>query len=580
MIRNTIFSKLLLSFLLLSTIPLMLSGWYVLRQSEQTLNERLNRETVNMLDQKLKTLSLFIADMRRMGDAIASSPVTLAYMQASPTSAGQQEAPMLDSLLSATGAIRPENVGITLVGDRGAVHAFGYALRQSASLTADFAWLSAETGRDLPYTISAMHNRSYSAADSDRRVFSFMRRIDGPASSNAGAAGATLIIDFKIDVLHDLLKNIFLLGDIYNDYASGVIITDRNGQILYPYAAGPFAAGDYERLQAHYALIQRYDKTTDWNFTAYFLKSELYKPIYGVRRAALTITLASVAICLVASLIISNFISKPIAQLRQLMRKVGRGDFDVQYEGRSKDEIGALGNGFNTMVGRIQDLVGQVYEEQGHKRRAEIAAMQSQINPHFLYNTLESINSIARRGGQREISRMIVLLGKLLRMSIGTFDDLILLGREVAYAEHYLEIHKLRMKEGFEYAIVFERGMLELYTIKWILQPVIENAVIHGLDPGRRGGSIEIRGWLEDGEVRISVRDQGVGMQPDDVSRLNFDLEHRALDMTKHHGKVGLFNVQSRIQLHFGAPYGIQVDSVPGEGLTVTFRLPRKESAT
>lgn len=164
-------------------------------------------------------------------------------------------------------------------------------------------------------------------------------------------------------------------------------------------------------------------------------------------------------------------------------------------------------------------------------------------------------------------------------MSIGTFDDTIRLGREVEYAEHYLEIHKLRMKEGFAYAFEFERDMLELYTIKWILQPVIENAVIHGLDPQRRGGSILVRGWIEDGEVRISVSDQGIGMLPDDVRRLNFDLEHRALDMTKHHGKVGLFNVQSRIRLHYGAPYGIQADSVRGEGMTVTFRLPRRETS-
>ncbi|MFD2332722.1 sensor histidine kinase [Cohnella sp. GCM10020058] len=574
MLRNTIFSKLLLSFLLLSTIPLMLSGWYVFHRSEQTLNERLSRETVNMLDQKLKTLSLFIADMRRMGDAISSSPAVASYLTASD-STGQRQLPALDRLLSANGAIRPENVGMTIVGNRGSVHAYGYAPRQNATLPAEFAALSAEANSSAPYTISPMHVRSYSADEPGQPVFSFVRRIGGTTA----AAGGTLIIDFKIDVLQDLLKNIFLLGDIYNDYASGVIITDRNGQILYPYAAGPFGASDYERLKAHYALIQRYDKTTDWNFTAYFLKSELYKPIHGVRKAALTITLVSIAFCLAASLLISNFISKPISQLRQLMRKVGRGDFDVHYKGRSRDEIGALGNGFNTMVGRIQDLVGQVYEEQGHKRRAEIAAMQSQINPHFLYNTLESINSIARRTGQREISRMIVLLGKLLRMSIGTFEDMILLGSEVDYAAHYLEIHKLRMKEGFDYALEFEQGMLELYTIKWILQPVVENAVIHGLDPRRRGGSIRVNGWIEDDEIRISVSDQGVGMRPEDVSRLNFDLEHRALDMTKHQGKVGLFNVQSRIRLHYGTPYSIQADSVWGEGMTVTFRLPRRESS-
>ena len=126
------------------------------------------------------------------------------------------------------------------------------------------------------------------------------------------------------------------------------------------------------------------------------LKVELYKPISTTRNITLTITLVSILVCQAASLIISRRISKPILHLRRLMVKVGRGDFDVHYPS-SRDEIGALGKGFNTMVYRIHDLIQQVYEEQNQKRQAEVTALQSQINPHFLYNTLESINSLARK---------------------------------------------------------------------------------------------------------------------------------------------------------------------------------------
>ncbi|CAM4337886.1 sensor histidine kinase [Paenibacillus alkaliterrae] len=574
MFRNSIFAKLLLSFLLLSTIPLMLSGLFLLKGSERTLNEKLQRETTNILDQKLKTLSFFIADMRRMGDAIALDKDVSEFIIAPDAAAGQALIPELNRLLSATQAIRPENIGMTLINDRGLIHAYGYELRPDATPQSDFHWLSASEDKADLYTISQMHDRSYSAREPTQPVFSFIRNIGNPES---GARGV-LIIDFKIEMLRDLLKNIFLMGDIYNDYASGVIITDRAGEILYPYPAGLFVDEDYKRLEQNYFLIQRYDKTTDWNFTAYFLKSELYKPIYGIRQIALSITIGSIIICVIASLIFSDRISKPILQLRNLMMKVGRGDFDVHYKGKSQDEIGALGHGFNTMVRRIQDLVLQVYEEQDQKRRAEVTAMQSQINPHFLYNTLESINSLARKTKQREISRMIVLLGKLLRMSISTFEDMIPIEKEVAYVRQYLEIHKLRMKEDFRYDIQLDPQLLQLYTIKWILQPVIENAVIHGLYPKQHAGNIEVKGWLGGEDVYISVSDQGVGMEAKALLQLNEDLEHRAIELAKHHGKVGLFNVQSRIKLYFGPNYGIHVESVGGQGMTVIFKLPRKES--
>ncbi|WP_054027582.1 sensor histidine kinase [Bacillus sp. FJAT-28004] len=573
MLRNSIFTKLLLAFLLLTTIPLTLSSWFLLKNSERTLNEKLQRETINILDQKLKSLSLFIADMRRMGETIAPDPNVMAFLNAQDANAGHALIPELNRLSSATQAIRPENIGITLVSDRGLIHAYGYELRPGASRQGDFPWLSANEDKADLYRISQMHDRSYSTQNASQPVFSFVRYIE---DSSSGARGE-LIIDFKIDVLRDLLKNIFLMGDIYTDYASGVIITDRDGQILYPYPAGLFVDEDYKRMAQHYFLIQRHDKSIDWNFTAYFLKSELYKPIYGVRQVALTITIGTIIICVIVSLIISRRISKPILQLRNLMKKVGRGDFDVYYQDGARDEIGVLGHGFNTMVSRIQDLVRQVYEEQDQKRRAEVTALQSQINPHFLYNTLESINSLARKTKEHEISRMIVLLGKLLRMSIGTFEDMIPIEKEVTYVRHYLEIHKLRMKNGLQYDIQLDPKLLNLHTIKWILQPVIENAVIHGIDPKERAGHIVLKGWLDGDDVYIRISDQGVGMGAEAVRQLNDDLEHRAIELSKHHGKVGLFNVQSRINLYFGMNYGIYVESIKGQGMTVTLKLPKKE---
>lgn len=577
---HSIFAKLLLSFVLLSAVPLMLTGWFTFRNAEQELNEKLQRETVNILDQKLKSLSIYIADMRRMGETIASNPAVAQFLAVRDTVLPPGLASGLDQHMAAAHAIRPEHIGITLIGSNGLIHAYGYEPSPKLHQIRDAAWLPRRPeGPEAPgarYTISVLHDRPYSRLHPDQPTFSFIRMLEGGPD---GAGGGMLIIDFDIVLLRDLLKNIFLTGDIYNDYASGVIITDREGQVLYPYAAGFFGAEHFARLKERYFLIERYDKTTDWHFTAYFLQSELYKPIRTTRSLSLTVTLASAAFCLLVSLIISRRISGPILQLRNLMVKVGTGNFDVHYAGSSKDELDALGNGFNKMVNRIRDLIQLVYEEQNAKRRAEVTAMQSQINPHFLYNTLESINSLARKNKQPEISRMIVLLGKLLRMSISTFDDMITISKELDYVRHYLDIHQFRQSHAYSYRIDMDPEILHLYTVKWILQPIIENTIIHGLEAQRRdGGSIEIKGWQESGDVWISISDNGIGIQEDKLEELQFNLEQHAAELTKHGRKVGLYNVQSRIRLYYGDPYGIGIDSKEGAGTTVTIRLPRRET--
>jgi two-component system, sensor histidine kinase YesM len=575
---RSIFAKLLLSFVCLSAVPLMLTGWFTFRNAEQELNNKLQRETINILDQKLISLSIYIADMRRMGDTIAANPEVVRFLASGDDISTPGLDVGLNRFLSSAHAIRPENIGITILNNKGLIHTYGYEPSEHINGIRYAAWLSRHDesmNTSSPYMISVLHDRPYSQIDPEQPTFSFIRAID---NGQAGSDKGVLSIDFKIDLLRDLLKNIFLTGGIYSDHASGVIITDREGQMLYPYAAGFFGQDEYTQMEQKYLLIHRYDKTTDWHFTAYFLKSELYKPIRNTRSMSLSATIASIVVCLIAAIIISNRISVPILKLHNLMNKVGVGHFDVQYTGSRKDEIGALGFGFNRMVHRIRDLIQLVYEEQNAKRRAEVTAMQSQINPHFLYNTLESINSLARKNKQQDISRMIVLLGKLLRMSISTFDDMITIAKELDYVRHYLEIHNYRQPKAYSYHIEMEPEIMKLYTVKWILQPIIENTIIHGLETGHRdSGSIEIKGWLENEDVWISIKDNGTGIPEDRLTELQMNLEQRAVELTKHGRKVGLYNVQSRIKLYFGDPYGLQIDSKPGLGTTVTIRLPRRQ---
>lgn len=204
------------------------------------------------------------------------------------------------------------------------------------------------------------------------------------------------------------------------------------------------------------------------------------------------------------------------------MKEVETGNFDVNFPSNVRDEVGRLGEGINHMLQRIRELVSLVYIEQNNKRRAELTALQSQINPHFLYNTLETINSLARKNNEREISRMIVLLGKLLRNSVSIVHDLIPISKELEHVRNYFEIHKHLIKEHISYEIDISPEIQKLFTIKWILQPIVENSIVHGSRNRPDGIHISISGNIINDKVFIKVKDNGVGMSKEELN-LTFD---------------------------------------------------------
>jgi two-component system, sensor histidine kinase YesM len=215
-----------------------------------------------------------------------------------------------------------------------------------------------------------------------------------------------------------------------------------------------------------------------------------------------------------------------------------------------------------------------VSKEEKLKKAAEITALQLQINPHFLYNTLESINSLARIKKEYEISHLIVLLGRLLRLSISSFEEKIPINQEVMYIESYLEIQKVRMRDPLDYSILLDDGIKDCLTVKLILQPIVENAVIHGIDPLRSSGRIIIEGRLLEGFIIFTIKDNGKGIDPEQLEQIRDRLKNNAEDLSKYKNKIGLYNVQTRILLHYGDNYGISIDSKINRGTTVTIKIP------
>lgn len=582
---HSIFFKLLICFLLLSIVPLTLAGLLTYSNVSDLLTRKLNKDASSVLEQHSKVLTFYLNDLIRMGEISNTSPTVSDFLKNKDYDNYLRSFLPLDQVFTGIHVIRPENAGITLVNERGYVYTYGYSLNREHSGFYRFNWIPQLPPLSMEHRLTPLHDRPYSNQEPQEQVFSYVQQV---FSRDLKAKGL-LIIDFKRDVLASLFQSSSLSDSVPGETEIGLLITNRSGQLLYPQDTALFRPEELKNLnQAEritdlsgnvYRLVTRTNNETGLILTGYFQEDKLYEPIHRIRNSVYWIILPSIAFCLLVSFYLSHRISGPIRYLQYLMGKVGRGEFYSLFKLKRKDEIGQLGLGFNHMVGRIKELIQLVYEEQSKKRDAEVTALQSQINPHFLYNTLESINSLARKRKEPQISKMIVLLGKLLRASISTFDTMIPIWRELEYAACYLELHQIRLKKPIQYSIDIDEEIRSLFTVKWIIQPIVENAVLHGLDPiasEEISGRIEIKGWLEQDAVYLQVRDYGVGLDKTALKELRHNLEYHSEKLTKYGEKVGILNVQSRIRLHFGESYGLSVDSAPQQGMNVTIKLPRR----
>ena len=211
----------------------------------------------------------------------------------------------------------------------------------------------------------------------------------------------------------------------------------------------------------------------------------------------------------------------------------------------------------------------QNVRDQEEKRKSELKALQSQINPHFLYNTLDSIIWMAEGKKNEEVVLMTASLARLLRQSISNEDEVVPIAQEIEYARGYLTIQKMRYKDKMEFQIDVDPSILHINLIKLVLQPIIENAIYHGLKYKESKGLLQVKGYMKDGNAVLQVIDNGVGMDADTLAHI-YD-KHK---VNYQSNGVGVYNVQKRLQLYYGSDYGIVYESEKGKGTTATITIP------
>ena len=304
---------------------------------------------------------------------------------------------------------------------------------------------------------------------------------------------------------------------------------------------------------------------------------ELARLQYAISRQAMIViagVVMGVAVLIAAmlwySLRITRRITEPISALSHKVEQFGQGDFSTEPVESHITELQTLSRGFDEMASRINALMDKQIEDQKSLHRAELELLQAQINPHFLYNTLDSIAILAESQRNEDVVDMVTNLSTFFRNSLNKGEDLISLQAESTQVTSYLEIQQIRYSDILQYEINIPKDLLDCRVPKLILQPLVENALYHGIKNRRGMGKIMITGEAAGEDILLHISDNGVGMDFEQLRAL------RAGVYEDRHTGLGLVNVHKRIRLYCGSEYGLSFESEPGRGSTVSVRLPRR----
>lgn len=299
-----------------------------------------------------------------------------------------------------------------------------------------------------------------------------------------------------------------------------------------------------------------------------YLQETIKEAMEEVQRYMLWAFFVISSLIVVISIGASKYIAQPITNMVKVMRNSDEDQFDIYTDENRFTEIQQLSGSYNHLIDHVKMLMLQVKAEQEELRKSEMNVLQAQINPHFLYNTLESILWMSERGNNEGASEMVAALGKLLRISLSKGNDFISLRQELAHAESYLTIQQIRYKDQFQYSIETEDTILDCLTVKIILQPFLENALYHGIERMVDEGNIAIKVFDKQDKILIQIVDDGIGILPETLKEIE------AGENSEKVG-IGIRNVHQRIQIYFGKDYGVDVTSEMDEGTIISIWLPK-----
>lgn len=393
--------------------------------------------------------------------------------------------------------------------------------------------------------------------------------------------GGVLLVDMNFSGIEQICKNVDMGKNAY------VYLIDRDGEIIYHprqqliysnlikennYEASKYEDGNYiENFQGNKRSVTV--KTvgyTGWKIVAISPMANITEDYYQIRIFAIFIMLFGIFILISLNMFVSSRIANPIKELEKSVNEFENGVVNLNISEKGSYEIQHLGKAIKSMVKQMNILMKNVMNEQEEKRKSELNALQAQINPHFLYNTLDSIIWMIENENYDGAIIMVTALARFFRISLSKGKNVITVRDELEHARNYLTIQNIRYKNKFTYDIKAEENTLNLASIKLIIQPLIENAIYHGMEYMSGDGDIMVQAYIKNDDLYIDIIDNGLGMPQEVADKLLIGESN----IQKKGSGIGLRNVHERIKLYFGENYGLEVYSEPDEGTTIRVHMP------
>ena len=415
-----------------------------------------------------------------------------------------------------------------------------------------------------------------------RWVVSLSRQVQ--LTRGGDTESGVLLVDMSFNGIAQVCREVELPngGYVYLVSREGELIYHPRQQLIYAglleennVAAAGYSDGTHEESfqgKAREVTVKTVGYT-GWKLVGVVPSESLWDNYGQLLLFFLFIVFFSVFLLVFVNLRLSAWITAPMKKLDRAVKELeaGRETVDLKVDGPY--EVEHLSRSIQSMVSTMRHLMDDILQQEEQKRRSELDVLQSQINPHFLYNTLDSVIWMTENGRTEDAVVMLTSLARLFRISLSRGSNIITVAEELEHARHYLTIQKMRYKNKFSADLSAEDGVESLYTIKLIVQPILENAIYHGMDYADGDGKICVRAFREGEDTVIEVADNGLGMPEEVVERLLDQGSAYAAAGSKGSG-IGLRNVHRRIQLTFGREYGLTILSEPDDGTVVRIRLP------
>ena len=544
----------------LVTLFLLWSTFFFLSLYVSSMKQAAKTSSEQAVVQASNAISNYIGDMQEI----------MSLIEQNLTENGRETEQTLEMLCS----VRSDLAAIYIYNDRGELvdsHTGTHELKEH--YLKDLSYISLDSYRPGMLYLSEPHVESL-LQDYYPWVVSVLQEITG-----ADGQKVRVVIDIRFSKISDYVDDV---GIGQHGYC---FITDSNGEIIYH----PQQQLLYSGLKTESA--ENFDLSSDGSFetdelicsvrsldncdwkvvgVSYISEMVTAKEMELLGNICVMLTII-MGLTMIVSFLVSRLVTKPIQRLIRAMQEFEKDAAGYVYrpvEGTT--EIEALSQSYEHMVGKIQNLMNQVRQEEISLRKTELKALQAQINPHFLYNTLDAIGWLCEEERCQDAVEMVNALAKLFRISISKGHELITIEKEVEHARSYLKIQNFRYKNQFSYDFQIEEECLRYYCNKITLQPIIENAIYHGLDRMVDEGHIQIRIYSEGEDVIFCVEDNGVGMTEEQCRSI---LHKEPGD----NSGIGIKNVNDRIKIYFGKEYGLSIESELDEGTIVTIRMPKVE---